>query len=208
MQSSRIPLIGIVGGIASGKSLVAQTLESLGAEVISADALAHEVLQYDEVKREVRKRWGNEVFNPDGTVNRAALAKIVFAPPPDGPSELKHLEQLIHPEVGRLIGQRLARLQQQGQAKAVVLDVPLLVEAGWDKLCDKILYVDAPRDVRLARAVARGWHADDFERREATQKTLAEKRQHAALVIDNSGPKEATQSQIETFWRENILSTR
>jgi dephospho-CoA kinase len=207
MQSSRIPLIGVVGGIASGKSLVAQTLESLGAEVISADALAHEVLQYDEVQREVRKRWGNEVFDPDGRVNRAALAKIVFAPPPDGPRELKHLEQLIHPKVGELIGQRLGRLQQ-GPATAVVLDVPLLVEAGWDKLCDQILYVDAPREVRLTRAVARGWPAEDFERREAAQETLAEKRKHADAVIDNSGSKEATQSQIETYWRENIQSAR
>jgi dephospho-CoA kinase len=100
MQSSRISLIGIVGGIASGKSLVAQTLESQGAEIISADALAHEVLQYELVKQEVRKCWGDEVFGPDGNVNRAALAKIVFAPPPDGPRELKHLEQLIHPKVG------------------------------------------------------------------------------------------------------------
>jgi dephospho-CoA kinase len=197
-----------VGGIASGKSLVAETLRSHGAEVISADALAHEVLEYDEVKQQVRQRWGSDVFNPDGAVNRAALAKIVFAPPPNGPRELKYLEQLIHPKVGELIGQRLTSLQEQGRAQAVVLDVPLLVEAGWGKLCDKVLYVDAPREVRLARAMSRGWSADDFERREAAQETLAEKRQQADAVIDNSGSKEATQIQIDAFWRENIHAKR
>ncbi len=199
-------MIGLVGGIASGKSLVAETLKSQGAVVISADALAHEVLEYDEVKRAARQRWGDAIFTPDGDVDRAALAKVVFAPPPDGPRERKHLEQLIHPEVGRLVGQRLEDLQRDHRVKAIVLDVPLLVEAGWDKLCDTIVYVDAPREQRLSRALARGWPADDFERREAVQETLAEKQAHADLLIDNSGTVDATRSQVMKYWRETIES--
>lgn len=206
MQPARVPLIGLVGGIASGKSLVAETLKSQGAVVISADALAHEVLEYDEVKRAARQRWGDAIFTPDGDVDRAALAKVVFAPPPDGPRERKHLEQLIHPEVGRLVGQRLEDLQRDHRVKAIVLDVPLLVEAGWDKLCDTIVYVDAPREQRLSRALARGWPADDFERREAVQETLAEKQAHADLLIDNSGTVDATRSQVMKYWRETIES--
>ncbi len=172
--------------------------------MISADALAHEVLEYEDVKRAARQRWGDGIFMPDGAVDRAALAKIVFAPPPDGPRERKHLEQLIHPEVGRLTANRLEQLQQEKQIKAIVLDVPLLVEAGWGKLCDKVLYVDAPREQRLAQTQSRGWQADDFERREATQHALATKREQADLVIDNSGTPAATRSQLETFWHEAI----
>jgi dephospho-CoA kinase len=199
-----VPLIGIVGGIASGKSLVAEILESQGAAVISADALAHEVLEYEDVKRAARERWGAKIFTPEGDVDRSALAKIVFAPPPDGPRERKHLELLIHPEVGRLTAKRLEQLQQDKRIKAVVLDVPLLVEAGYDKLCDKILFVDAPREQRMARARARGWQTDDFERREATQEALATKREQADVVIDNSQTPAATRSQLETFWQSAI----
>ncbi|MEX2112048.1 MAG: dephospho-CoA kinase [Pirellulales bacterium] len=200
-------MIGLVGGIASGKSLVAESLKSQGAAVVSADALAHEVLDYDEVKRAARQRWGDAIFTPAGDVDRAALAKIVFAPPPDGPRERKHLEQLIHPEVGRLIGQRLEALQRDGRTEAIVLDVPLLVESGWNKLCDAVVYVEAPREQRLSRAMARGWPAEDFERREAAQETLAQKREQADLVIDNSGSLEATRSQVEQFWRDTIEAT-
>ncbi len=207
MDHGKATIIGIVGGIASGKTLIAEQLERQGAIVISADALAHEVLQYEEVKRAVRERWGEEVFGAQGEVNRAALAKVVFAPPPDGPRELKHLEQLIHPEVARLTQQRLEALQRESSAPAIVLDVPLLVESGWSRLCDRIVYVDAPREQRLSRAVARGWSQEDFLRREAAQESLEAKRKGADAVIDNSGSPRQAQAQIEQYWRQIIDET-
>ena len=207
MDHGKVTIIGVVGGIASGKSLIAEQLERQGAIVISADALAHEVLQYEEVKRAVRERWGEEVFGAQGEVNRAALAKVVFAPPPDGPRELKHLEQLIHPEVARLTQQRLEALQRESSAPAIVLDVPLLVESGWSRLCDRIVYVDAPREQRLSRAVARGWSQEDFLRREAAQESLEAKRKGADAVIDNSGSPRQAQAQIEQYWRQIIDET-
>ncbi|MGD9721580.1 MAG: dephospho-CoA kinase [Pirellulales bacterium] len=207
MDRGKLPIVGLVGGIASGKSMIADQFRRAGAAVISADQLAHEVLRYDEVKRAARERWGDGIFGPDGEVDRSALAKIVFAPPPDGPRELTYLEQLIHPDVGRLVQRRLAELQAGGPAAlqtgspvtAVVLDVPLLVESGWHEFCDRIVYVDAPLPERLSRALARGWSQQDFERREAAQHSLAQKRAAADLVIDNSGSIESAQSQVAQF---------
>lgn len=195
------PLVGILGGIASGKSLVAGQLAALGARVVSADALAHEVLEYDEVKQMARERWGDVVIGPGGRVDRAAVARIVFAPTAEAARERKVLESWTHPEVGRLIRERVEALVHDPSVAAVVLDVPLMLESGWNRFCDRMLFVDAPREARLARAVARGWSEEDFDRREAAQPPLAEKRAAADFVIDNSTTPQATAAQVERFWR-------
>ena len=82
-----------------------------------------------------------------------------------------------------------------------VLDAPLLLEAGWDKLCDRLVFVEAPREVRLSRALGRGWSKEDFAAREEAQESLDSKRQRADVVVDNSGSPEHTQAQIERFWQ-------
>jgi dephospho-CoA kinase len=194
-------IVGIAGGIASGKTLVTEQLARRGAAVVSADRLAHEVLQYDDVKQAARERWGEAVFAADGQLDRGAIARIVFAPPPEGPVELKFLEQLTHPHVGRLAGQQLEKLSQEKKVPVIVLDVPLLFESGWDRFCDKIVYVDAPRHERLARARSRGWSQEEFERREGAQQSLDSKREQADFVIDNSASMQATEAQAEQLWR-------
>ena len=196
-----VPVVGVVGGIASGKSFITEQLKCQGAAVISADQLAHEVLKLPEVKIAVRSRWGEGVFYSDGEVNRQALGQIVFSPPPDGPRELKVLEQLTHPKIAVLLREQMESLRGRTTAAAIVLDVPLLIESGWKKFCDKMVFVDAPREVRVARAAARGWTEEDFARREATQESLETKRKLADVVIDNSGSPESAQAQIEHFWR-------
>jgi dephospho-CoA kinase len=104
-----------------------------------------------------------------------------------------------------MIDERIRQISDEGAATAIVLDVPLLVEAGWHRLCDHVLYVDVPREVREARAVARGWAPEEFARREATQQPLPEKRGVAGVVIDNSGSVEAAQAQIDNFW-DSLIS--
>jgi dephospho-CoA kinase len=200
MPVEPLPLIGIVGGVASGKSLVSEQLQRKGAAVVTADALAHQVLEFDDVKSQLRERWGDAIFSANGAVDRARLAKIVFAPPPDGPRELKALEQVTHPRIGALARQRLQELQEERTAPAIVLDVPLLFESGWNTVCDTIVFVDAPGAIRLERALARGWSAEEFARREAAQRAIDDKRQQADLVIDNSGSRQATQDQIDAHW--------
>jgi dephospho-CoA kinase len=196
-------VIGILGGVASGKSLVAQQLAALGAGVLDADRTAHDVLRLPQVEAAARLRWGEGVFTPEGHIDRGRLAAVVFGPPPCGPTERKYLEQLTHPEVGRLLRQQAEVLAATG-AVAAILDAPLLLEAGWDRLCDRLIFVDAPREARLARAVARGWTAEDFLAREDVQQSLDTKRARADVIIDNSGPPQHTQAQVERFWHSWI----
>ena len=196
-----IPILGIAGGIASGKSLVTEQLQALGADVIVADAAAHDVLKLQEVKRAARERWGEEIFGPDGEIDRPRLGKIVFAEPPAGPAELEYLEQLVHPPVRQIIRRQIDQLASDPQTQAIVLDVPLLFESGWNEFCDTVIFVDAPREARQARAATRGWSAEEFERREATQLPVDSKRSRSQFVIDNSTTKQSTQAQVESFWR-------
>lgn len=193
-------VIGILGGIASGKSLVARQLAEAGAGLLDADRAGHEVLRLPHVAAAVRERWGEAACGPDGRVDRARLARIVFADPPGGQPEREYLEQLTHPEIGRLLRQQAEALESAGVAVAV-LDAPLLLESGWDKLCEKMVYVDAPRSARLWRALSRGWSEEDFAAREAAQESLDFKRRRADVVLDNSGSPEQTQAQIERFWQ-------
>ena len=193
-------LIGILGGVAGGKSLVAGQLARLGAGLLDADRAGHEALRLPQIEAAVRRRWGDAVFGPDGHVDRSRLARIVFADPPDGPQERKHLEQLTHPEIGRLLSRQAEAMENSGTA-AAVLDAPLLLEAGWDKLCRKLVFVHAPRQTRLSRAVARGWSEEEFAAREEAQESLDFKRGRADVVVDNSGSPEQTQAQIERFWQ-------
>lgn len=192
-------VIGIAGGIASGKSLVSAQLEQLGAVVLDADRTAHEVLSELDVKDAIRTRWGAGVFDADGRVDRAAVAKIVFAPAPDGTEQLKFLEQLVHPRIGQRLRGQLDECADRGAA-AVALDAAVMFKAGWDRLCDKIVFVDAPREVRLARSRQRGWSESEFDAREAAQLPVAEKRTRADVVIDNSGTPDETRQQIQCFW--------
>jgi dephospho-CoA kinase len=192
-------IIGITGGVASGKSMATQQLASLGAGVLDADRAGHEVLRLPHVEAAARERWGDAIFGPDGHIDRARLARVVFAAGPEATRERNYLEQLTHPEIGRLLKQQAEAFAASG-VKAAVLDAALLLEAGWNKMCNTCVYIESPPDVRLARALARGWTRDDFAAREAAQESLDRKRTHADVIIDNSGSPERTQAQIEQFW--------
>lgn len=194
-------VIGIVGGIASGKSTVAEQFRQLGAEVIHADLIGHEVLRDAQVQRLLFERWGKAVLDQKGEVDRAAVAKIVFTPSQQSAGELKFLEQTTHPLIGQRVEQQLADLARREGLTAVVLDAPVLFKAGWDVYCDKIVFVETTRSARRERARRRGWSEAEFAAREAAQESLDEKRIRADWVIDNSGCPEDTFVQIQRFWR-------
>jgi dephospho-CoA kinase len=171
--------------------------------VLDADSAAHEVLRQPHIERAVRERWGTKVFGPDGRIDRASLGRIVFADPPLGSPEREHLQRLTHPEIGRLLKHQARQLAASGH-RVAVLDVPLLVEAGWDRCCDKLVFVEAPRQVRLSRALARGWSEAEFAARENAQESLDLKRARADVVLDNSAAAEYTEAQVERFWRSLV----
>lgn len=193
-------VLGILGGIASGKSLVSRELARLGAEVIDADRLGHEVLREPDVIAAAQSRWGDVVLGTDGELDRRQIAQIVFSQTPQGITERQFLEQLTHPRIAAKMRDQISQLATQGAVDAVVLDAALLLEAGWDEYCDQILFVDAPLEIRQARAASRGWSPEDFAAREAAQRSLAEKRSRSTVVIDNSASPEKTIAQIQRFW--------
>jgi len=200
-------IIGLLGGVASGKSSVAQHFARLGAGILDADRAGHDVLRLPQIEWAIRQRWGEAVLGPDGQINRGKVAAIVFSDPPKGPQERRFLEDLTHCQIGRMLQQEAAGMVARGYTLAV-LDAPLLLEAGWDRFCDMLVFVDAPCNERLRRALARGWTEREFAAREAAQKSLQQKRQRAHAIIDNSGSLQQTQAQVERVWESLLVKER
>jgi dephospho-CoA kinase len=179
------PVIGMAGGIGSGKSLVSSQFASLGAAVIDADKLAREALDLPHVQEELRRWWGDGVIIGEGRIDRRAVGRIVF----HDPAQLDRLEALIHP----IVAEGRDRLREQFDADpeipAIVEDCPLLFEVGIDKECDHTVFVASNEADRLRRVAARGWSADELARREKTQWSLDKKAQLADYVVENiAGP--------------------
>ena len=193
-------VIGIVGGVASGKSLVAERLRELGAAVIDGDRAGHEALRDPEVIQAARDRWGDQIIGTGGQIDRAALGGIVFGPSPGAEGELKHLEKLTHGRIADALRRQIDDFRAKGQTEIVVLDAAVLLKAGWGDFCDKILFVDAPREVRLSRARGRGWDEEEFERRERAQQPVEVKKARADEIIENSGTPEQLRQRIGQFW--------
>lgn len=196
-------VLGLLGGVGSGKTVVAQELARLGASILDADQTGHEVLQMPHIQEAIRARWGQEVFGSDGQVDRARLAQRVFADSLEAEQERMYLEKITHPEIGHLLRTQAQTLAETG-CPAAVLDAPLLLEVGWDRWCDKLIFVDAPREVRLARAIQRGWSPEQFAIREAAQWPVEQKRLRADIIIDNSGTLEDTRVQVLQVWQSLI----
>ena len=190
-------LIGVVGGIASGKSLVSKRLVALGADLLDADRVGHDVLRESSVEQAIRDRWGDGVFDQNGEVDRRAVAEIVFA----DPQAMAFLEELTHPRIEGRMREWIARAVREGRFGKLVLDAPLMFEAGWGQMCDIIVFVDSPRELRLQRACRRGWAEADFQSREAAQQTLETKRKRADVILDNSSTLEHLYSQVDRFWQ-------
>ena len=195
-------VIGLAGGIACGKSLVAACLEDLGCVIIDADKVGHEVLCLPSIVGQIAQKWGDRVV-VDGKVNRHELAKIVFPSDTDSPTKaLKYLEQLTHPEIGKLVQKRLEQFRASGDFPAVVLDAPVMFKANWDRFCDQIVFIDADLETRKRRAKERGWSETELERRESYQMPLEQKRKRSTDLVTNSGSVDELKRQIIQLWRQ------
>lgn len=197
---TNVTLVGLLGGVASGKSLVAQQLAELGAVVIDADKLGHQVLTQPEVIAEIRQNWSDAVLTADGQVDRQKLATIVFAPSTEGQAALTTLEKITHPRIRALTEARLIELAAAGTPIVAVLDAPVMLKAGWHHVCKRLIFVDSPQPVRLGRAKTRGWSEAEFLRREARQEPVEFKRKLCDTVIENAGSVEQTAAQVRHFW--------
>ena len=190
-------LIGLTGGIATGKSTVAAELARLGATVIDADALAREVVEPGQAALdEIAARFGVDVLGPDGRLDRGRLGSIVFA----DPEARRHLERITHPRVRDLMQQRIAAALA-ADADLIVAEVPLLFETRSEALYEGVMLVYAPATVALERLMSRdGIDEQGARQRLAAQIPIDEKRARATWVIDNGGTIDATLQQVRDWW--------
>ena len=188
-SDSSIPVIGVVGGVGSGKSSIVKALAELApVAIIDADKLGHQALEVPEVKRKLRQRFGPEIFDADGNVIRAQLAKLVFGDEIETQKARSDLEAISHPEIDRLTAEQITRHRTAKLARWIILDAALLLEAGWNKHCDVVVFVEVAPDRRRQRAKAqRGWSDEEWRRREASQWPVDRKRSAAEIVISNDG---------------------
>jgi dephospho-CoA kinase len=189
-------LVGLTGGIGSGKSTVSAALAARGAEIIDADQITRDLQAPGEpLVAELAARFGDAIITTDGALDRAALASIAFA----DEQALADLNKIVHPAVGREIVNRLAAAGQT--ERVVVMDIPLLAENPRDGL-QAVIVVDVPVETQVARLVQhRGFTEADAQARIARQATREERLAIADFVVDNSGPREALEPQIERLWQ-------
>ncbi|KAA0243763.1 MAG: dephospho-CoA kinase [Candidatus Brocadia sp. AMX2] len=196
--STRPKIIGITGGISSGKSTVARMLASLGAEIIDADEICHRLIQAKEVKEKIIKRFGITIQDNYGKIDRSRLSEIVF----QDKTCLDDLCNILHPIVIEQIRSRITEIEKRGRRKAMVIDAALLEESDLSLICDFIVFVNTGKDHRVSRSkICRHWQDDELERRERFQMTLEDKRKKADYVVDNNFTEDNTFRQIREFWQ-------
>jgi len=198
------PVIGLLGGVGSGKSTVASELAALGCAVIDADAVGHEVLAEPPVKTELRRLWGEGVFGPAGEADREAVGRIVF----ESADALAALNALVHPRMRERMARRIAELGADEGCPAVVLDAALLLETDWHELCTTLVFVSAPAAARAERvARERHWDSAELERRENSQKPLDIKRSRADHILDNSSSLSYLREQVRSIFHRIVDTT-
>ncbi len=197
-MSRRFLLVGLTGGIATGKSSVAEILKSLGCVVLDADTLAREVVEPGRPALEaIAREFGREVLRADGTLDRKRLGAVVFAQP----ERRRRLEAITHPAIRERFVARLAELEAQGFAGLVVWDAPVMIESGGHRQMDRLVVVVTDDATQRERAIARDGDRADVERRIASQMPLGDKARLADYVIDNSGDRAATEGRTREVHR-------
>jgi dephospho-CoA kinase len=197
-RPSSTPIIGLVGGIASGKSFVAETLENLGCARIDADQLGHAVLENPMIRYSLKQAFGSTIMAENGQVDRNRLGSLVFGQDPLAADRRRRLEEIVHPAIHSAAIQQIRRLKDGiSPPVAIVVDAPLLIEAGWEGMCDWIFYVDTPEATRFQRAAQRGWSEAHWRDREQTQLDLDQKKRAATHFIPGDAEPDALRRQLQ-----------
>ena len=195
MPPARLPVLGVIGAIGAGKTTVAAAFAKRDGAAIDCDRLGHSALAQPEVLDKLVERWGKGIVLPDGAPDRRAIGAIVFA----DAAERVFLEGVVFPAIGALARAEIAK----AAGRFIVLDAAVLLEAGWGDICDRIVYVDAPRAVRLARVSSRsGWTEAEMERREAAQWPEERRTARADAVITNDGSLTTLQADADRLLKD------
>ena len=193
-------LVGLTGGIASGKSLVSKLLKELGAYIIDADEIAHEVIQPGgPAYQEILQQFGEEILSKDGTIDRLRLGRLVFS----DPVKRTLLEGIVHPRVFAIEEARRRKIAQKDPQAVIIFDAPLLIETRAYELMDKVIVVYANHRTQLKRLMERDHlDYDEAKRRIAAQLPLTDKRQYADYIINGADPPEEVAKQTEAIYQE------
>jgi len=208
--------VGLTGGIASGKSVVGEMFVALGAHLVQADHIAHELmLPGQPVYNEVVRHFGREILNPDGSLNRAKLAEVAFSSPAASaggtpaspPSRIEDLNRIVHPAVIRSQEGWMEEMGRQDPHAVAIVEAALILEAGMAKRFDRLIVVTCSEEQRIMRFAARQKLDPEAARREvsrrmAAQLPAAEKVKAADYVIDNSGSLDHTRKQVVEVWEK------
>jgi dephospho-CoA kinase len=186
------PVIGILGGIGSGKSTIAAEFAKLGCKVIDADKIAHELLDESSIKEKLLDFFGRSILDSSGKIDPRKLAEIVFT----DQKKIVSLNSIIHPLVLQRTQELIELYKNQNQVKAIVLDMPLLVEVGWHKRCDKLIFVKCEQKLRLERAKKLGFDENHVKIRENFQISLDNKASLADNTIENNSDLSAIANQV------------
>jgi dephospho-CoA kinase len=187
------PIIGIAGGIGSGKSFVARLFGEMGCLVIHADDQVRQAYSDPDIRKTLERWWGPKIYNADGTVNRPEVARRIFSHSADR----VRLEQLLHPWIARQRDRLMQESAKNPQILAFIWDTPLLFETGLEQDCDAVVFVDAPEDMRFQRvSETRGWDAAEIIRREKLQWPLDKKKKISHYVVVNTADAAASRSQV------------
>ena len=181
-------VLGVLGGIGSGKSAAASALARHGGRVVAGDPAGHAALLDPAIHQRIAQRWP-EAIDQTGNVDRKTLGRIVFA----DAAQLRELESFVFPWIKERLQREIVAAKADPVVRYVILDAAVMLEADWAGVCDKLIFMDAPRELRVARVAARGWTAEDLDRRERSQIALDEKRRRADAVLRNVGDLVALQ---------------
>ena len=194
-------VIGLTGGIGTGKSEVARLLQELGAVIINADQVGHEAYTpHSETWQGVVKAFGEQILQESGEIDRRKLGGIVFA----DPQQLARLNGIMHPRMAGLVSEKLQGLRATGTPVAVV-EAAVLFEAGWDYLVEEVWTTDSPVDTVVGRLQARsGLGADEARKRIAAQMSSEERAARAAVVITNAGDLANLESTVRELWERRV----
>ena len=191
-------VIGVAGGIASGKSTVAQLYGKLGARVLDADAIGHELLRTDRLRDRIREAFGEGVLTPEGDVDRRALGRLIFSD-----EDARHrLNSLVRPAIRAEIRQQIAVMREAHQDGIVVVDAPLLVDTGPTDLADRVILVTAPAATRKERIILRNRLSErEAEQRIAAQVPDTKQARWADYILENNGARDELIAKAEAIWK-------
>lgn len=194
-------IVGVVGGIGSGKSAVCRWVaeRDRSVRVIDADGDGHRILLQPAVQTQLRAVFGDEIFGADGRVIRSAIARRVFGEAAETQAARRRLEAIVHPAIADLREQQLREFEAAGDVRIVLVDAAILLEAGWRERCDAVVLIDVPRELRLERVRPRGWTEAELDRREGSQWPLELKKAASDFVVDNSGTLDNAGAQMYEY---------